>query len=289
MKRKILKFAAIALLLAGTVIACNEKGNTDAENIGVEDIPKLQGTKWKLECIVNEQTGSIQTLEPTDCGQCYTLEFETDTTGTGYSTSNILSINLNRSPYLCTEIEIGEMGDGDLFFDILMLTARYEYDSENIKLKFFYRKEGKNYYLLFKNSVLIDMPDIDFSNIENLYAQPLPVIQKAVQGKWKVYQIALDGFWYNVSYPENLYIEFKDNYYVYWEYGGKPDTVYFAWKKTAIENWRNPLKGHITYVMWKGKPEDDYADNWYFYNILNDTLNFEGYMDPVYYRVAKVK
>ena len=32
----------------------------------------------------------------------------------------------------------------------------------------------------------IDMSDIDFSNIENLYEQPLPVIKKAVQGKWKL-------------------------------------------------------------------------------------------------------
>ena len=29
----------------------------------------------------------------------------------------------------------------------------------------------------------IDMSKIDFSNIENLYEQPLPVIQKCVQGK----------------------------------------------------------------------------------------------------------
>jgi hypothetical protein len=135
----------------------------------------------------------------------------------------------------------------------------------------------------------IDMSKIDFSNIADLYAQPLPVIQKAVQGKWKVYQIATDGVWYNITYPEDLYIEFKDNYHVSWESEGKRDTTYFTWKKTAIENWRNPLKGDLTYVMWKGSPEDDYIDNWYFDNILNDTLNFGGYTAPVYFCVTKIK
>ena len=32
----------------------------------------------------------------------------------------------------------------------------------------------------------IDMFNIDFGNIDNLYAQPLPVIQKCVEGTWKM-------------------------------------------------------------------------------------------------------
>ena len=39
----------------------------------------------------------------------------------------------------------------------------------------------------------IDMSKIDFSNIESLYEQPLPVIQKCVQGEWKL-QYTRDGF-----------------------------------------------------------------------------------------------
>ena len=41
----------------------------------------------------------------------------------------------------------------------------------------------------------IDMSNIDFSNIENLYEQPLPMIQKCVQGEWKL-QYTTGGFYY---------------------------------------------------------------------------------------------
>ena len=41
----------------------------------------------------------------------------------------------------------------------------------------------------------IDMSKIDFSNIENLYEQPLPVIQNAVQGEWQL-QFSVGGFVY---------------------------------------------------------------------------------------------
>jgi hypothetical protein len=130
----------------------------------------------------------------------------------------------------------------------------------------------------------IDMSGIDFSNIENLYEQPLPVIQKAIQGKWKVYQLISFGVSFNVDYPEDLYIEFKDNYHVIWESEGKRDTTYFTWKKTTIENWRNSLNGHMTYVMWK---KSNYSENWYFNSILNDTLNFGAYDISNSLRVVK--
>ena len=39
----------------------------------------------------------------------------------------------------------------------------------------------------------IDMSLIDFSNIRNLYAQPLPVIQKCLEGKWKY--LRASGSW----------------------------------------------------------------------------------------------
>ena len=38
----------------------------------------LRGTEWKLECIVNIETGVLRELEPKDCAGCYTLTFEKD-------------------------------------------------------------------------------------------------------------------------------------------------------------------------------------------------------------------
>jgi hypothetical protein len=148
------------------------------ENI-TEMPPKLKGTKWKLEGIVNEQTDEMQILEPTDCEQCYTLEFETDTTGTGYTTTNIMFINLKQSPYLWTGTEVGEMGDGSLFSDALMLTTHYEYDNESIKLKFFYKQEEKSYYLLFKK-----LPD----------AVDDPRIVPILVGEGSLYSSGREGF-----------------------------------------------------------------------------------------------
>jgi hypothetical protein len=55
----------------------------------------------------------------------------------------------------------------------------------------------------------IDWSQIDLSNIDNLYVQPLPVIKKVVQGKWKWY-VSYGGH-SGTDYPENTYVEIKDN------------------------------------------------------------------------------
>ena len=47
----------------------------------------------------------------------------------------------------------------------------------------------------------IDMSSIDFSNIENLFAQPLPVIQKCMEGGWEV--IRIQHSWYGDSIARN--------------------------------------------------------------------------------------
>jgi hypothetical protein len=110
----------------------------------------LQGTQWKLEGIVNVQTDEMQVLEPVDCEQCYTLVFNTDTTAAGKSTTNILLLNLNTPPYLGVATEVGEMGDGFIFTNVLYFITNYEHDNDNAKLKFFYQREETDYYLIFK-------------------------------------------------------------------------------------------------------------------------------------------
>jgi hypothetical protein len=120
-------------------------------------------------------------------------------------------------------------------------------------------------------------------NIENLYAQPLPVIQRAIQGKWEVYSIFNDGYIYNIIYPENMFIEFENDHYSV-NSPVESQSFYFTWEKLRIENWRTPLYGHTTYVMW-----GDSINNWYFERIKNDTLFMCSHSAPVGYTVVKVK
>ncbi|MDR1346249.1 MAG: hypothetical protein LBK03_06070 [Bacteroidales bacterium] len=149
MKKLIVRSSSLLLLLTLLVVTfmaaeCKKPVDNPPQSI------QLQGTQWKLEGIVNVQTGEMQVLEPVDCEQCYTLEFDTDTTASGKSTTNIFLLNLNMPPYLGIGTEVCEMGDGYLFTNILCFITSYEHDSENAKLKFFYQREEKNYYLIFK-------------------------------------------------------------------------------------------------------------------------------------------
>ena len=107
-----------------------------------------------------------------------------------------------------------------------------------------------------------DMSNIDFSNIENLYEQPLPVIQKCVQGKWK--WVAQFGGVIGISYPENTFIDIKDDHYVSDNGVDSQHTIYFTWKKYPIYH-----KGYETWVMWDNERD---RGIWYFSSIKNDTL-----------------
>jgi hypothetical protein len=138
-------FMVMAAVLTAVMLTAFKCGN------GNEPVNEsLQGTKWKLEGIVNEQTGEMQVLEPTDCEQCYTFEFDTDATAAGKASPNVLLVNLSNTPLLNIATYINNVGDEAYFSEVIQLVTRYEYDSENAKLKFFYQQEENNCFLLFK-------------------------------------------------------------------------------------------------------------------------------------------
>jgi hypothetical protein len=108
----------------------------------------------------------------------------------------------------------------------------------------------------------IDWSKIDLSNINDLYAQPLPVIKKCVEGKWKWYvQFGGDA---GISYPKDTYVEYFDDHYVIKYYDGSQQKRYFTWKRYFAD-----LLGHETYVMWDKERKDA---GWYFVSIKNDSL-----------------
>lgn len=120
----------------------------------------------------------------------------------------------------------------------------------------------------------IDMSLIDFSNIKNLYAQPLPVIQKCVQGKWKwiVRFSGIGGFvkidFGLVEITENKIMGFNeiidDNVIL------KKDVQEFIWKLSEY-------RGALGYVAWGTEYDGPIC---VFNSIQNDTMRVTGY----YYR-----
>ena len=118
----------------------------------------------------------------------------------------------------------------------------------------------------------IDMSQIDFSNIENLHAQPLPVIKQCVQGKWQWVSISQWGIRGYLK-PANTFAEITEsNVAITQTQRGdnqwldiSPDclgTFYYKWEK------RKTLADYSTYVMWDNKKNN----GWYFEKIQNDTL-----------------
>ena len=110
-------------------------------------------------------------------------------------------------------------------------------------------------------SVGCSEPKTDFSNIENLYAQPLPVIQRCVEGKWKWY-VSIGGL-IAYYYSDNTFVDIKEDHYVVDYEDGSQQTFYFTWEKYDVTGIGQ------TYVMWDKQRNEA---GWYFVSIKNDTL-----------------
>ena len=108
----------------------------------------------------------------------------------------------------------------------------------------------------------IDMSKIDFSNIENLYEQPLPVIQKCVEGKWKWIRTNQSGV-IGIIYPSNAFVDITENSVVITVENDIINTFSYSWKKMKTSS------GIITYIMWNNEQN---RIEWYFKSIKNDSL-----------------
>ena len=108
--------------------------------------------------------------------------------------------------------------------------------------------------------------DIDYSNIEDLYAQPLPVIQKCVEGKWKWIEISRWGA-LGLILPMNTTVEITRDSVVVTQVGDDPVNLNFSF----FYRWENmeTLADRMDYVMWNIEQN---KSEWYFYKIQNDTL-----------------
>jgi hypothetical protein len=119
---------------------------------------------------------------------------------------------------------------------------------------------------------------IDLSNIEDLYSQPLSVIQKCIQGEWNWY--ASYGGFVGINYPQDTYVKFTaDSYTV-----SSPEDTYtipFTWKKVPTYTYEHD--GEETYVMWN---EEQDEGMWFFGLLKNDSLSVIPYFngDPSFHK-----
>ena len=137
------------LILAGMFLACKK-------NEPAKEQSSLMKTKWKLEGIVDSETGVLTELEPIDCNDCYTIVFDTSSVFfpgvvdifIGYTTVNMIygkyEFDNNTRTYHITPLNITEMGDGELchfFWKIQYFTVK---DTFPRVLRLYYN-DGKNY------------------------------------------------------------------------------------------------------------------------------------------------
>ena len=133
----------------------------------------LSGTKWKLEGLINTETGAFTALEPIDCEECYTLTFITDYKAyyraiVDYTTlvpesewPSIDLLNLNPSKVLIdfrliTQPYKGENYDITPFYWAIKLTESFTVTSEELKL-YNYRSPQYRRCLLFKQFKTIEL------------------------------------------------------------------------------------------------------------------------------------
>ena len=138
----------------------------------------------------------------------------------------------------------------------------------------------------FKNKKLIwaindiDMSNIDFSNIEDLYAQPLSVIHKCIQGKWynKVQSCSQPECitWPcpSIVCPKETYIEingYQSNFIDVYENHTFDYSFDCRWKECTILD-RDKEISFKAYVLAVQNDKGDDRLIHYFQNIKNDSL-----------------
>lgn len=152
---------AIGLFLAFGCEKSPIDGDSGKNDTIVEfDPSSLDGTKWKLEGIVDEQTNALKELAPKDCEECYTLTFDTDSTATVHSITNERKLNLSNLPLSKNPIpdvlyseyyykDSTYYADTDTFWRAVVSAYHYVVISKEIRL---YHRDacGKINYLRFK-------------------------------------------------------------------------------------------------------------------------------------------
>lgn len=120
---------------------------------------------------------------------------------------------------------------------------------------------------------------VDFSNIEDLHAQPLSIIQKCVRGRWKVVKVNRWG-WLGLLHPTNTIVDINNNVVIS-ENEAEHDMIMhgllntsfsYSWKEKEVYQFGIGIRPpyYTTYVM---QNNDQEIEGWYFDKIRNDSLD----------------
>jgi len=111
------------------------------------------------------------------------------------------------------------------------------------------------------------------NNIEDLYAQPLPVIKKCVQGKWKWLYISQDGVIGFIPLSHTFVEITNDNIIINQD---RDEDVYpkgrlsYQWINKEVFSYMMSQDSISTYVMQFGNGQS--TTGWYFHSVKNDSL-----------------
>ena len=97
---KLCKFFLFNIL--SVLLSCQNDTGTTHEELEIptepespEELTELKGSVWKLDGIVDVQSGEMKKLEPSHCEECYSLVFDTDSTLTAFGIHGRLKLDLN--------------------------------------------------------------------------------------------------------------------------------------------------------------------------------------------------
>ena len=139
----------------------------------------------------------------------------------------------------------------------------------------------------------VDTADVDFSNIEKLYEQPLCIIKKCVQGKWKLIDcsnsasmgssVSDSSFFLDIDIKNNnvvitgngngtvMHRDLKGLSSVSWEFKG----VYEKWGIDSI------LYCSTFVMQFNDRKKSGRSIGWYFEHITNDKLEIINDFTPI--------
>jgi hypothetical protein len=112
--------------------------------------------------------------------------------------------------------------------------------------------------------------------IENLYEQPLTVITKSIQGKWKLHKF-WDGMSHYYDYTTFVYI--SESSVAITGNEGINLAFSFSWKKMEVSPPYPDMTSYTTYVMWNDKQK---REEWSFFGLVSDMLEVNLYNSGVY-------